>query len=263
MASDDPVATGYDLFYEAWGRSPTWRRIWREHVTGPDYPEEFAHVSFLPLAQLRSLADGLSLVADQTVVDLACGAGGPGLWVAVQSGARLVGRDLSSVAVMRAEERATAVGMSDRAQFAQGSFEQSGLASASADAVMTVDALQYAPDKTKALGEVSRILRPGGRFAFVTFELDPERVAGLPIWADPVDDYRPLLVRGGFEILSYDQIPNWQKNVNAGYGAVVAQHEQLEAELGHAAARAAVLEASITLDLQPYCGHVLAVASRT
>ena len=128
------------------GRSPTWRRIWREHVTGPDYPDEFAHVSLLPLAQLRAIAEGLNLVADQLLVDLARGAGGPGLWVAVHSGARLVGRDLSSVAVERATECAMALGMSERAELAQNSFEQTGIASGSADAVMSVDALQYAPE---------------------------------------------------------------------------------------------------------------------
>jgi SAM-dependent methyltransferase len=262
VPTDDPIATGYDSVYDAWGRSPTWRRIWREHVTGPDYPEEFAHISFLPLTQLRALAHGLDLVADQTLVDLACGAGGPGLWVAMQTNARLVGRDLSSSAVQRASELAVAVGMSDRAEFAQGTFEQTGLASDSADAVMTVDALQYAPDKTKALIEVSRILRPGGRFAFVTFELDATRVAGIPLWSDPVDDYRPLLDVAGFETLSYDQIPNWQEHVAAGFGAVVREQDRLVDELGEAAATAAVTEASMTLELQPYCGHVLAVARR-
>ena len=262
MPSDDPIATGYDSFYETVGRSATWSRIWREHVTGADYPEEFAHVSFVGLAQLRALAHGLNLAADQVLVDLACGAGGPGLWVAAQSGARLVGRDLSSVAVERAAERAAALGMSEQAEFAQGTFEQTGLASSSADAVMTVDALQYAPDKTKALIEVARILRPGGRFAFVTFELDAERVAGLPLWNDPVDDYRPLLAEAGFETLSYDQIPNWRAHVTAGFGAVVAEQERLVAELGEAATRAVVVEASVTLELQPYCGHVLAVAMR-
>jgi len=107
--ADDLVASGYDSFYAAWGRSPTLRRIWREHVTGPDYPEEFAHISFLPMAQLRALTDGLNLRAEQLLVDLACGAGGPGLWAAKESGARLVGRDLSPVAAERATE-------SDRAE---------------------------------------------------------------------------------------------------------------------------------------------------
>jgi SAM-dependent methyltransferase len=259
---DDLIASGYDAFYAAWGRSPTLRRIWREYVTGPDYPEEFAHISFLPLAQLRALADGLNLVADQLLVDLACGAGGPGLWIAQQSGARLAGRDLSAVAVDRATERAVALGMEHRAEFAQGTFEQTGIASNSADAVMTVDALQYAPDKTKAIVEAARILRPRGRLAFVAFELDEERIASLPVWADPVGDYRPLLTDAGFETLRYDQIPQWQEHVNAGFGAVVAERAALEAELGEAAAAATLLEASITLEVQPYCGHVLAVAVR-
>jgi len=141
-------------------------------------------------------------------------------------------------------------------------FEATAVASGSADAVMSVDALQYAPDKTKALIEVARILRPGGRFAFVTFELDAEHVAGLPVWNDPVSDYRPILGATGFETLSYDQIPKWREHVTAGFGAVVAEQHQLELELGPVAAAGAVAEASITLGLQPYCGHVLAVAMR-
>jgi len=261
--ADDLVASGYDTFYSAWGRSPTLRRIWREHVTGPDYPEEFEHISFLPLRQLQDLAGSLGLGVDQVLVDLACGAGGPGLWVAKESGARLVGRDLSRVAVERARERATALGMVGRAEFARGSFGHTGLAARSADAVMTVDALQYAPDKTKALVEVARILRPGGRFAFVAFELDAQRIAGLSLWSDPVGDYRHVLEQAGFEILRYEQIPNWQDHVNAGFGAVIAEQATLESELGAAAAAAIVLEASITLELQPYCGHVLAAARRT
>ena len=262
MPAKDPLTTGYDSFYEVWGRSPTWKRIWREHVTGADFPDEFAHVSFISLAELRALAQGLNLAEGQILVDLACGAAGPSLWIAREYRARVVGRDLSSVAVERAVENALSLGMSDRAEFAQGSFETTGVASGAADAVMSVDALQYAPDKTKALIEVARILRPGGRFAFVTFELDAEHVAGLPVWNDPVDDYRPILEATGFETLSYDQIPQWREHVTAGFSAVVDEQEQLERELGPVAAAGAVAEASITLGLQPYCGHVLGVARR-
>lgn len=114
----DLVASGYDAFFAAWGHSSTLRRIWRQHVTGPDYPVEFAHISFLPLAQLRELAEGLRLAADQLLVDLACGGGGPGLWVAKESGARLVGRDLSAIAVERAAERVSVLGLDGRAEFA-------------------------------------------------------------------------------------------------------------------------------------------------
>jgi SAM-dependent methyltransferase len=259
----DLISDGYDAFYATWSRSPTLRRIWRQHVTGADYPEEFAHISFLPLGQLRTLVKGLGLAADQLLVDLGCGAGGPGLWAAQESGARLVGIDLSEMATRRASEQAGLLRMSERATFRQGTLQSTGLASGSADAVMSIDALQYVPDKTAALVEVVRILRPGGRFAFVAFELDLGRVAGLGLWEDAVADYRPLLEHVGLEINEYSQIPQWADHVEAGFGAVLAERDALEAELGEAAARAMVMEASVTIELKPYCGHVLGVATRS
>jgi SAM-dependent methyltransferase len=258
----DLVASGYDAFYATWGRSPTLRQIWRQHVTGADYPEEFAHISFLPMAQLRSLVEGLHLGSDQLLVDLACGAGGPGLWAAKATGARLVGIDLSEMATRRASERARLLRMGERATFRQGTFEATGLASGSADAVMSIDALQYVPDKTAALTEVVRILRPGGRFAFVAFELAPDRIAGLGFWKDAVPDYRPVLEQVGFDIIEYSQIPHWADQVEAGFGAVLADQDALEAELGEAAATAMVMEAAVTIEHKPYRGHVLAVATR-
>ena len=201
----DLVASGYDAFYGSWGHSTTLASIWRRCVTGPDFPEAYSHISFLRLVELRSLATGLDLAAGQLLVDLACGAGGPGLWVARHSGARLVGVDLSTVAVERASERAADLGLTAVATFTQGSFATTGLASGSADAVMTVDALQYAADKAGAIGEVARVLRPGGRLGVVAFELDPERVAAMRTWADPVADYRPILAQAGFEVLRYEQ----------------------------------------------------------
>jgi SAM-dependent methyltransferase len=260
--SSDLVANGYEAFYAKWGQSPTLRQIWREHITGSDYPEEFAHISFLPLAQLRSLTEGLSLIPGQLLVDLACGAGGPGLWAARESGARLVGIDLSPMAATRASERVGTLGMTGKATFGQGTFEATGLGSATADAVMSVDALQYVPDKTAALVEVARILRPGGRFAFVAFELDPDRVFGLPFWEDAVPDYRPLLELVGFDVNQYSQTPHWADQVAAGFAAILAQQDILEAELGKAAAAATIMEAAVTTELRPYCGHVLAVATR-
>jgi len=259
---DERIASGYDTFYAAWGKSPMLRTLWREHVTGPDYPEEYAHISFLPLDQLRSVADALRLTSASTFADLACGAGGPGLWVSNQTGAALVGIDLSAAAVARATERAEALGLTSRATFRQGSFESTGLGDASIDAAMSIDALQYAPDKAAGLRELARIVRSGGRLSLVAFELDGTRVEGMGVWEDPVGDYRPLLADAGFDVISYEQIPGWSESVKAGFGAVVDQQDALAAEMGNDAAGALALEAAITLQLEPYCGHVLAVAER-
>jgi len=256
------VASGYDAFYTTWDQSPTLSALWREHVTGPDFPEEYQHISFLRLRELEALCDVLDLSRGATLADLACGSGGPGLWVAKRCEARLIGIDASAVAVQRATERARGLGMAASAAFRLGTFADTGLDAASIDGVISVDAIQYSPDVARAFAEIARIIRPGGTLAFVAFELDAERVAGLPVWCDPVGDYTPFLASAGFEILQYDQLPGWRDQVMAGFSEVIAAQSALRAELGLEAAEALVAEATITVELQPYSGHVLAVARR-
>lgn len=259
----DLVATGYNALYMRWNRSPKLRRIWRELAAGPGYPEEFPHISFLTRAELALLAEALRLDSKGVLVDLSCGAGGPGLWVARESGARLTGVDLSPVALLRAAELADMVGLGPRVMFLQGSFEDTGLATESADAAMSVDALQYAPDKARAFGEAARVLRPGGRLAFVAFELEQERVAELPVWGvDPVADYRPVLEGAGFTVVRYDETPGWRERVVPTFEAVIAERAALEDELGDVAAGVLILEASLTLAQHPYRRRVLAVVDR-
>jgi hypothetical protein len=61
-------------------------------------------------------------------------------------------------------------------------------------------------------------------------------------------------------VLSYEQTPNWQSHVEAGFGAIAAEHETLESDRGHAAAAVLALEASTALELKPYRGHVQVTA---
>lgn len=257
------LATGYDAVYEATPRSPTLSRIWRRLAAGPDFPEEFLHISFVTLSQLRHMAGEMALSPGDALVDLGCGVAGPALWVARETGARLTGVDLSPVAVAMAADRANSLGLSQVARFVVGTFDDTGLDGASADAAMSEDALQYAPDKRAAMTEAARILRPGGRFVFTAFELDPVRVAGLPVLgADPVDDYRPLLAAAGFSIESYEETPGWPEPMRTAYQALLDAKDQLRLEMGEIAAGALLTELVLTLDREPYRRRVLAVATK-
>jgi len=108
------LAVGYDAVFEATPRSPTLRHLWRELAAGGDFPEEFLHISCVTLAQLRRMADEMGLQAGDTLVDLGCGMAGPALWVARETGAKLIGVDFSPVAVALASERANRLGLSPR-----------------------------------------------------------------------------------------------------------------------------------------------------
>jgi ubiquinone/menaquinone biosynthesis C-methylase UbiE len=255
------VSAGYDAVYEATPRSPTLRRTWREHAS--DFPDEFSHISFVTLAQHRRMVTELRLSPGDTLVDLACGMGGPALLAARETGAKLIGVDFSQVAVQLATERAEALGMSGTARFVHGSFARTGLDDAMADGVMSEDAIQYVPDKTAAINECARILRPGGRLAIAAFELEPASVAGLPvIGQDPVDDYRPLLEAAGFSVDTYEEIPGCPEPVTSAYQALLDQREALTEEMGQAAAMALVSELTLTLQTGMYRRRVLMVATK-
>lgn len=99
--------------------------------------------------------------------------------------------------------------------------------------------------------------------AVIAFEVDPARVAGVPvIGADPIPDYVPLIEAAGFDVEAYEETPGWRERVNAAFGAIVDASDTLTAEMGQRAAAGAVAEAMLTVQLQPYPRRVLAVARR-
>jgi len=259
----DIVSAGYDAVYTAMPSAPTLQRLWREHACGRDFPPDFYHISFVTLDEARRIADELRLEPGDTFVDLGAGAGGPALWLARETGAQLIGVDASPVGVAVATRRAAELGLGATARFTVGTFADTGLESASVDAAVSEDALQYAPDKRAAFVEAARILRPGGRFAFTAFELAPERVAGLPVLGvDPVADYAPLLAAAGFTLRAYEEVPGWPEPMTAGYQAIVDAKDALIAEMGQPAVDALLAEVALTLQIRPYRRRVLISATR-
>jgi len=259
--SDGLVASGYDAVYGGVSNSPIFGRMWRDLACGEDYPLEFANISFLTLAELHELSRRLAIPAGGVLVDLACGAGGPGLWVASKARSRLAGVDLSVVGVAQARRRAQELRFERSAAFIAGAFSAVGLATGRADGVMSVDALQYAPDKRAALDEAARLLRPGGRLAFTAFEVHPERVADLPVLGDdPVADYEPLLETAGFAMDSCTETAGWRERLTTTYRAVLDAADTLSGEMGAQALLALGLEMSMTLEHDPYRRRVMVVA---
>jgi SAM-dependent methyltransferase len=255
------VREGYQAVYDALPRGETFNRIWRETAYRAEFPLEFAHIGFLTLTEARQMLGYLDLTSDEVLVDMACGAGGPGLWAADASGATLVGIDPTDSGLTAAQRRAAAVGLSDRSTFQRGTFTATNLSDASADAIMTIEAFQYAPDKRDALREFVRILKPGGRVAIVCFEVDPSKVNGLPVLGvDPVADYAPALTEAGLSIVSYEETPGWADRVYPTFAALIDSADALKAEMGEPAAASVLVEATLTVSLRPYPRRVLIVA---
>ncbi|MDP9332032.1 MAG: hypothetical protein M3Q30_01785 [Actinomycetota bacterium] len=86
----------------------------------------------------------------------------------------------------------------------------------------------------------------------------PERVQGLPVLGvDPIPDYRPLLGQAGFAIDWYQESDGWTDRVPATFQAVTDAMPTLREETGELAATALGMEASLTLQFQPYRRRVV------
>jgi len=162
------------------------------------------------------------------LVDIGCGRGGPGLWVAAHTGAHLTGVDIAASALSAAEERARSLGLSAQAKYLLGSFDSLPLEPGVADAIMSVDALLFAPDKPAAMAEMARVLRRGGRLVFTTWDYRSQPVGRPP----QVDDHRSLLKVAGFGVEAYDETEDWFGRQSRTGAALLAAAEELSVESG-------------------------------
>ena len=204
-------------------------RIWRE-VYGSEYPEGLDPCSYVSVTELRRFVDEVRTGSGQCLVDVGCGRGGPGLWVAAATGSRLIGIDIAKSALAHGRRRADQLGLAGRAKYRLGSFEDTGLSAGSADAVMSIDALLFAPDKAAALAELARIVAPGGRVVLTTWDYHSQPVGRPP----QVADHRPLLDKAGFDTVSYEETVAWHERQERIGGALLAAADELAIESSEA-----------------------------
>lgn len=124
--------------------------------------------------------------------------------------------------------------MAARARYLVGTVDATGLSSGSLGGAVCIDVLQVAPDPPAALAEVARVLAPGARFAFTSWEADPQEGDLPPEVASRVmRDYRPHLERAGFRVERYEHPAGMDQQL-AVYRGILDNHAALRRELGDA-----------------------------
>ena len=221
----------YGAMFAAQAGSRTLREIWRAAYEA-DYPTDADPLSFITQTDLNRIINALELSPSMDLVDLACGAGGPGAHVARATGARLTGIDASPGAVEMARMRHLD-DLAEGSRFESRPFDDTVLPDGFADGVMSTDALFYAEDQTALFREVARIAKPGSRLAFTSFEL---RSHSRVLNAGPVLDYRPFIESAGFLMEAYEEAPDWESRMRAVFSGILGQREKLERELGESIA---------------------------
>ena len=123
---------------------------------GPDYAHTFLGYDPNELATLPALStERFAGVGNPLVIGpLAAHRTGPG--------GHAIGIDMTPAMVECTRKAAVEAGLSERVEVHQGFYEELPVADASVDVVISNGVLNLAPDKRRVLGEVFRVLRPGG-----------------------------------------------------------------------------------------------------
>jgi ubiquinone/menaquinone biosynthesis C-methylase UbiE len=102
--------------------------------------------------------------AGATVVDVGCGAGTDLLLAARRTGpsGRAIGVDMTEAMRQRALQGATACGLA-HVEVRDGDATRLPVDTCSADLVISNGVLNLVPDKERAVAEMARVLKPGGR----------------------------------------------------------------------------------------------------
>jgi SAM-dependent methyltransferase len=195
-------------------RAPFIRALQRARASAYAPGEFVEQESFMRAAEIRALAGRAGIAAGVSVLDLCCGVGGPGRFITQELGCTYLGVDLSSSAVDIARERAG--DLPCRFEVARippippGPF----------DVVLLFETMLAFPQKEMLLEEVSRALRPGGRFAFTMEEglpLTGAERGRMPdantVWLTPLRETLTCLERVGLRV-------RWQEDYSRSHRAV-------------------------------------------
>lgn len=136
---------------------------WHEPIAA----DEISHTPWHRL--LRRHLDLAADVAGRWVLEIGCGRGSLTRWLIAQPErpARLVAADFSETALRKASAAALKAGLGP-VHWKQCDIQALPFRDASFDTVISCETIEHVPDPARAVREMTRVLRPGGRLLLTT-----------------------------------------------------------------------------------------------
>jgi SAM-dependent methyltransferase len=201
----------------------------------------------------RALAVMAALPPGSSVIDVGCGVGGPARTLAAEFGCRVTGLDLTAEFCRAAALLNRLVGLQDRVAFVQGDAGALPFADGTFDAAWSQNAIMNVAAKGQMLGEVRRVLRPGGTFALAAAAAGPVPAPHYPtFWASSpafsflptTDELRALIGPAGFVEES------WKDSTAETLDRSRARLDALAAEAGHPLGRSTIVASDVEAKIE-------------
>ncbi len=184
--------------------------IYRE-IRTKTYDIDLGQTGWMTAEEFQGFLPFLDLRTDSRVLEVGCGAGGCALYLSRITRAQVTGIDVNESAIEQARASAKAtpeIGVSFERIDASG---QLPFEDASFDAAFSNDAMCHIPDRSAALKEWFRVLKPNGRILFtdamiitgpITNEqLNTRSSIGLYLFLPPGENER-LIREAGFHLIT-------------------------------------------------------------
>jgi 27-O-demethylrifamycin SV methyltransferase len=152
----DPAAH-YDRVTEAWRLLLGQDLHYGVFATGNESLSEATAALTDRMVEAARLQPGLR------VLDVGCGNGAPGCFLAATFAVNVVGITTSKVGISLANERAAAAGLTGEASFELRDGTDNGYPDESFDRVWVLESSHLMRERDKLMSECARVLRPGGR----------------------------------------------------------------------------------------------------
>jgi sterol 24-C-methyltransferase len=175
---------------------------------------------------MRRMEDKLGATLDlppgSRVLDAGCGQGDAALRLRTRFGLEVDGVDLLEFNIRRARRRAARLGLAGSPRFHRLDYTDLPFPDQTFDGAYTLETLVHAFDHQRALGELRRVLRPGGKLVLFEYSVPP-RAAMTRAQRDALDlvveasamrslplfvhgGFSAMLERAGFEVVSEEDI---------------------------------------------------------
>jgi SAM-dependent methyltransferase len=208
------------------------------------FGEDIGQNSWLTADEQDRFLTWLDLSPATTVLDVACGAGGPALCLAAKTGTSVIGIDVHEQAIAMGNALAARRALSHVAEFRVGDAAQPlPFSDSTFDAITCIDAINHLPDRPRVIQEWVRLLKPNGRLLFT----DP-----LIVTAPLANAEIAVRSSGGFHLLVP---PGYDEQVLVQCGLRVVVSEDVTHHAAEIADRRRVARASRAHALRAIEGH--------
>ena len=175
LRTEDELKTGIAGFYDA--SSGIWERVWGEHMHHGYYPggarkeHRQAQVDMidevLAWSGVAARARARPKSRPLRILDVGCGIGGSTRHMAREYGMVGEGIPLSPVQAARANALTADQGLAGALVFSVADALQMPFADGSFDLAWSLEAGEHMPDRQRFVGELARVLKPGGDLVVV------------------------------------------------------------------------------------------------